>query len=253
MIAGMVRALGDGYQFEPLGPPPPSPVNVETPSLMNKTVVYALVPRLSAATQALVADALRAARADNAVTGLLLDLRGAGGGTIDELVRFADMFIDHGVVLAARERRTRNLSEREATQRPPAETLPMVILVDDATNSGAEGLAGTLRARQRALVIGRRTAGKAAVTTIIDLPSGSRLVVPTGDLVEPGVGVISGRGVQPDIDLGARARRQHERQGGEPDEAIRFGFEVLRGARSAARRDLLVAAQRIEAARPAPK
>src|SRR5215471_16136462 len=63
MIAGMVRALGDGYQFEPLGPPPPSPVNVETPSLMNKTVVYALVPRLSAATQALVADALRAARA----------------------------------------------------------------------------------------------------------------------------------------------------------------------------------------------
>jgi hypothetical protein len=251
MIAGMVRVLGEGYAFHSVDEPPR--VNVVEPptaSLINKTIVYARFPRFLTGGQASVEKALASARSDHAVTGLLLDLRGTDGEPVEALARFVDLFVDDGVVLEWGERRTGEIVQRRATRRPPAETLPLLVLVDEKTQSGAEAFAGVLRARGRALLMGRRTLGRALVQTELDLPSGSQLVIPVGDLIEPGAGVITGRGVTPDIDVGAA---HPVPEVGDKDDVIRFATQVLSTTRSPARGDLLNAAQRLLAAQAAPK
>ncbi len=251
MIAGMVRVLGDEYAFHPVDESTPAnAVEPPTASLINKTIVYARFPRFLTGGQAIVEKALASARSDHAVTGLMLDIRGTDGEPVEALARFVDLFLDDGIVLEWGDRRTGEIVQRRATRRPPAETLPLIVLVDEKTQSGAEAFAGALRARGRALLMGRHTLGRALVQTELDLPSGSRLVVPVGDLIEPGVGVITGRGVAPDIDVGA-ARPAPE--GGDPDDVIRFAAQVLSTTRSPARGDLLNAAQRLLAARAVPK
>jgi C-terminal processing protease CtpA/Prc len=82
--------------------------------------------------------------------------------------------------------------------------------------------------------------GRGTVQSIIDLPSGSRLRIPTGDLIEPGVGVISGRGVEPDVALAPTPAG-----GADADDVIRFGVQVLSATRSGQRADLIDAAHRM--------
>jgi hypothetical protein len=251
MIDGLVRALGAGYTFNPLNERR-SPDVGETPSssLVNKTIVYVRFPALLAGGRGAVEAALRAARGEHTITGLMLDLRGADGAPVDELARFVDLFLDDGVALQWRARSTGRVETIGATRRPPAETLPLIVLVDEKTRSGAEGVAGTLRARGRALLIGRRTAGQGFVRSVEDLPSGSRLAIPTGDLIEPGVGVISGRGVSPDVELGPLPVPPASADGDAP---VRLGAQVLAATRSAAWADLLEAARRVAATRAAQR
>jgi hypothetical protein len=244
MIAGMVRALGRDYTFHPVGASQPATAEDQPaqPATLNKTIVYVkLVPSLNGGDR-LVEDALRAARRDQAITGLMLDLRGADGAALQELARFIDFFIDDGTALEWKARPTGQMSQISATRRPPAETLPLIVLIDEQTQSGAEAFAGVLRARGRALLIGRRTMGRGTVQSIIDLPSGSRLRIPTGDLIEPGVGLISGRGVEPDVALGPTPAGGAD---ADADAVIRFGVQVLSATRSGQRADLIDAAHRM--------
>jgi C-terminal processing protease CtpA/Prc len=246
MIEGLVRALGGEYAFHAVDAPERVEV-VEPPatSLLDKAIVYVRFPHWLVGGRATVEGALRAARAGHAVAGLMLDLRGADGAPADELARFVDLFVDDGPALQWLGRPMNEMEEIGATRRPPAETLPLIVLVDEKTQSGAEAFAGMLRARGRALLIGRRTSGQASMRTVLDLPSGSRLALPTGDLVEPGVGVISGRGVSPDVELASPPVPAAPGGGADADQAIVIGVRVLRATRSAQHADLLEAARRL--------
>jgi len=262
MIAGMVRVLGDEYGFRRVGESPAAADDdgdegdddgmdqAPSPSLINRSIVYVKFAQSLAGGRQIVEAALAATRADHAVTGLILDLRGADGASVAEMDSFLDLFVDDGVVMEMRSRRTGEISRVFATRRPVAEAAPLILLVDDKTHSGAEAFAGGLRARGRALLMGRRTAGHAIVHTTFELPSRSLLNIPVSDLLEPGGGAISGHGVTPDIEVGA-ARGPD--LAGDADEVVRLAAQVLLAARSPVRADLLGAAQRILALRGAPR
>ena len=256
MIAGMVRALGDEYGFRPVGESRAAADDdgagdqAPSPSLINNSIVYVKFARSLSGGQQIVEAALAATRADHAVTGLILDLRGVDGASVAEMDSFLDFFVDDGVMIEMRSRRTGEISQDLATRRPAAEAAPLIVLVDEKTHSGAEAFAGGLRARGRALLMGRRTSGKASVHATFELPSRSQLVIPVSDLLEPGAGIISGRGVTPDIEVGPA--REPEVVGG-ADEVVRLAAQVLFAARSPVHADLLGAAQRLVALRGAPK
>jgi carboxyl-terminal processing protease len=215
------------------------------PALLADSVVYLRFPWFLTGGRQIVEDALRDARRDHAIVGLMLDIRGADGAPVDDLVQFVSLFTGTGPVLEWRSRVDGTVVRRPSIRRGPAETLPVVVLVDEKTQSGAEAFAGVLRARGCALVMGRRTAGKGTLQTMIDLPSGSRLLIPMGDLYEPGVGKISGRGVTPDLDIPATsAALDHP----DPSQAIALGARLLSTARSKDRAGLLEVAHQITAA-----
>ncbi|MCB9691402.1 MAG: PDZ domain-containing protein [Alphaproteobacteria bacterium] len=93
--------------------------------------------------------------------GLVLDLRGNAGGDLESALAIADRFVADGPLLTVRTRVDLDRPEGWASASPgsPWEGLPIVVLVDPATASSAEILAGALQARG-ARVIGSRTTGK---------------------------------------------------------------------------------------------
>ncbi|HOK66042.1 MAG TPA: S41 family peptidase [Anaerohalosphaeraceae bacterium] len=112
----------------------------------------------------------------NGLRGLLLDLRSNSGGLLDAAVGVADLFLETGVIVRTC---TREGIEQEITAAAGALQLdiPMAVLVDDGTASGAEILAGALAAPHapRAVLVGTRTYGKGTVQEVEPLPNGCRL------------------------------------------------------------------------------
>jgi hypothetical protein len=254
MIEGMVATLGENYTFSPAGQELPDDGRTRSPSMsvLNRSVVYARFGKCLEGRK-LLYDAIASARAEHTITGLVLDVRGTDGAPVDDLVRFLDMFIDEGIVVEWHGRKPGHRYFESATRIPPAETLPMVVLTDARTGSGAEAFAAGLRAHGRALLVGGRTMGKAPIRSVVDLPSGSRLAYPVGDLVEPGKGFITGRGVEPDVNV----RSPTPSDGSvDPDPLVAFVLTVFAQTPAASREAMLDTANRILSASPeaaAPK
>ncbi len=122
-------------------------------------VGYIRISRLATDTAALVAKALAEIGRLQA-TGLVLDLRGCIGGSLDTAVATADLFLDDGVIVSVQ---TRNARRTESANAGTLTDLPMVVLIDDETASSGEILAGALRDHERATFVGQRTFGKGRV------------------------------------------------------------------------------------------
>ncbi|MCH2461035.1 MAG: S41 family peptidase [Gemmatimonadetes bacterium] len=134
--------------------------------------------------------------------GLIIDLRRNPGGFLDESLMLADLFLEPGSTLASTVQRRpgRSVDDPETDsyqdrmpQRLP--NLPIIVLVDGFTASGAEILAGALQDYDRAIVLGERTFGKGVVQTVMALPHGRRLRFTTGSWLTP-----LGRSLQRDRD-----------------------------------------------------
>lgn len=142
---------------------------------------------------------------------LILDLRNNGGGLLDAAVDVADHFLDQGPVLY---QQTQGEAERtyESSDETLMPDLPLVVLVNGGTASASEILAGALRDRERAVLIGQRTFGKGSVQLVFDLSDGSS------------VHVTSARWFTPD-------RHQLDQQGLEPDIAVEITQEAIDNGR----------------------
>jgi carboxyl-terminal processing protease len=124
--------------------------------------------------------------------GLIIDLRHNPGGFLDESLMLADIFLKPGSILASTAQRVPGapVAQRDtetARDRYPAEVpnLPIVMLVDGYTASGAEIFAGALQDYDRALVVGERSFGKGLVQTVMSLPYGRKLKFTSGVWMTP--------------------------------------------------------------------
>lgn len=131
-------------------------------------------------------------------TGLVLDLRGNGGGLLDAGVSVAGLFLDGGDVLHE-VRRDRPEKTFEADKGGAAEDYPIVVLIDGGTASASEIVAGALHDRGRAALIGQSTFGKGSVQLVFELSDGSSLHVTNARWFTPNRTPIDGTGLQPDI------------------------------------------------------
>ena len=159
------------------------------------------------------ADALKAAWRTEPFQALVLDLRGCPGGLLDSSVGFAAMFLpkDAVVVKTAGARLESNANYyaspafylRKGGADPladlPAElqSMPVAVLVDNVTASGAEIVTAALQDHKRAVVIGRPTFGRASIQTVRPLQIGG-MKITTAYYFPPGGRKIQGVGVTPD-------------------------------------------------------
>jgi carboxyl-terminal processing protease len=173
------------------------------------------------------------------LSGVILDLRGSSGGLFREAIELADLFRRSGCLVTTRPP-IRHASARDQLYDVEA---PLVILVDHKTASAAELVAATLRARNRAVLIGDGTSGEALLQTVYSLSSGALLKLTNGEMLAGDATPIHGRGVEPDVALPV----SFEPDNG-TDRAIDFAKQVLRGTRGGARSDLLATAHKLAAA-----
>ena len=123
---------------------------------------------------------------------LVLDLRGNGGGLLQEAVSIVSLFVPRGsVVVTARGRDPKDVVTYKTYKEPLDLKLPLVVLVDSGSASASEIVAGALQDMDRATIMGQRTFGKGLVQSIRPLPYGGHLKITTAKYYTP-----SGRCVQ---------------------------------------------------------
>ena len=146
---------------------------------------------------------VRAAQ-DAGAQALILDLRGNGGGLIDQAINVASIFVPEGKIMSAEERGNppRVYMARDDAIAPH---IPMVVLVDHGTASAAEIVTAALQDRGRAEVVGAETYGKGVFQVTESLINGGALDITVGKYFSPnghnlgGGGALPGPGITPNV------------------------------------------------------
>lgn len=126
------------------------------------------------------------------INSLVIDLRGNGGGLLDEAIEIANFFVPRGKTLVTTKGKIQQAHSTYKTLREPIDLdIPLTILVNNSTASASEILAGSLQDLDRAVIIGNRTFGKGLVQTTRPLPYGAAMKLTTSKYYIP-----SGRCVQ---------------------------------------------------------
>jgi carboxyl-terminal processing protease len=132
--------------------------------------------------------------------GLVLDLRNDPGGLLDSAVAVSGDFLDGGIVVTTR---GRDHSDNHTYTAPVGGDLlrgkPIVVLINSASASAAEIVAGALQDHRRVTVMGTRSFGKGSVQSIIPLDGHGALRLTTALYYTPSGRSIQGQGIAPDI------------------------------------------------------
>ena len=166
---------------------------------------------------------------DLGVTQYIVDLRDNGGGLLPAAIDVASQFLSDGVVMYERK------SDGEEKPFPvkgrgTALDEPLVVLVNGATASASEIVAGALQDYDRGILVGTTTFGKASVQLVFELSDGSSLHVTNARWLTPSRYEIEGAGLRPDIEV---EFTDADRQGGH-DPQLDRALAVLRGDVAAA-------------------
>ena len=122
----------------------------------------------------------------------VLDLRSNGGGSLKEAVEIVNLFVPKGLELISTKGKMRQACHVYKSTREPLDLKsPLAVLVDGASASAAEIVAGSLQDLDRAVIVGTRTYGKGLVQIPRDLPYNGQLKVTTSKYYIP-----SGRCIQ---------------------------------------------------------
>lgn len=131
----------------------------------------------------------------------IIDVRGNKGGLLDAVVAVADMFTDGKVPLfTTRGQQTWDIERYFSRPGDVSRGRPLAILIDGESENGAEILARALQQRGQATIMGAASAGQVVIRTILPLPGGAAVIMPTSG-VEGGDGRPLTGPVQPDTIL----------------------------------------------------
>ena len=148
---------------------------------------------------------LRDLKSEN-VDGLLVDLRGDGGGYLPEATALTGLFINHGPVVQLRDTAGR-LEVLDDPEPAPAYDGPLAVLVDRLSASASEIFAGAIQDYHRGIILGQTTFGKGTVQNLVPLdrwsqkPVNGQLTVTIGKFYRVTGESTQHRGVEPDVPL----------------------------------------------------
>jgi len=135
------------------------------------------------------------------IPGLIIDLRGNPGGLLDQSIRVSSAFLDGGEVVSTRGRRAEDTETYNAKKGQLVSDTPIIVLIDGASASASEIVAGAIQDHERGLVLGLTSFGKGSVQSVIPLRNGrdGALRLTTARYYTPAGRSIQGTGIAPDI------------------------------------------------------
>jgi|YelNatPaOPRAMG01_1025707.scaffolds.fasta_scaffold10368_7 carboxyl-terminal processing protease len=170
---------------------------VRSQYLSDEKVGYVRILRFDEETPALVGRALFSFPL-NELRGVVLDLRNNPGGLLSSAVEVASFFIDRGPIV-----RTRGPSFGERIYNSRGNSFPNVpvaVLVNEGTASGAEIVAGAIQDYGVGVLVGRKTFGKGLIQEIVlQMPDGGVVKLTTGEYLTPKGREVQDVGLTPDI------------------------------------------------------
>ena len=159
---------------------------------LNDTVGYILFSEFTTNSAQDFLLALDKMVQNDGIKRLVIDLRGNGGGVIDEAIQIVSFFVPKGTEVVSTKGKVERTCRSYTTQTTPIfPDMPLVVLVDDQSASASEIVAGALQDLNRATIVGQRTFGKGLVQNIPPIAYGGHLKVTTAKYYLP-----SGRCIQ---------------------------------------------------------
>jgi carboxyl-terminal processing protease len=134
--------------------------------------------------------------------GIILDLRSNPGGLLDQAVDVSSIFLKDGVVVSteARDPNNKDIRYVKKTGFKDLDT-PMVVLVNGASASASEIVAGALQDHKRAVIMGAQTFGKGSVQTVAQIDERTGVKLTIAQYMTPKNRKIQAIGIVPDIEL----------------------------------------------------
>ena len=139
------------------------------------------------------------------IPGLVLDLRGNPGGLLTQSITVSSAFLDGGEVVSTRGRTAADTERYNGQRGELAKGVPLIVLIDGASASASEIVAGAVQDRGRGLILGMTSFGKGSVQSVIPLRGGrdGALRMTTQRYYTPSGRSIQGTGIDPDIFVSA--------------------------------------------------
>jgi carboxyl-terminal processing protease len=159
----------------------------------------------SAGAHAEVREAVESELHSSHARGIVFDLRGNGGGLVEEARLIASIFLPRGAVVVTTRGRTQPTQTLRAAGDPIPASVPVVVLVDRNTASASEIVTAALQDHGRATVVGTHTFGKGVFQEEQPLSNGGALDITVGEYFTPngrnlgGGGVREGAGITPEV------------------------------------------------------
>jgi carboxyl-terminal processing protease len=167
--------------------------NVPYHGMLNEKIGYIILTTFTRDAGQNVANAFKDLKEKNPkIEGLVFDLRGNGGGLLNEAVNICNIWIPKGELVVVNKGKVVDWDRNFKTLNPSIdESMPIVVLVDKGTASASEIVSGTLQDLDRAVVLGQRSYGKGLVQNMRDIGYNSKLKLTTAKYYIP-----SGRCIQ---------------------------------------------------------
>ena len=137
---------------------------------------------------------------DNGAKKIIIDLRSNGGGIVDEATDIADLFIDKGETILITKGKDEEEKITKAKITPIIKNIPVAILTNEGTASASEILAGALRDKYGAILVGKNSYGKGVIQTLYSLGDGSGIKITTDEYYTPNHIQINKKGLSPDYE-----------------------------------------------------
>ena len=165
--------------------------SVEYVGMLNENDGYILLEKFTEGVGQDIRDAYHKLK-DQGMKRLVLDLRGNGGGLMNEAVDIVNIWVPRGTLVVETKGKVASKNMKSFTRMNPEDTeIPLAVIIDGNSASASEIVSGSLQDLDRAVVIGQRSYGKGLVQNILPMPYNSQMKVTVSKYYIP-----SGRCIQ---------------------------------------------------------
>lgn len=172
-----------------------SPVTVD----IKDTVGYIKINLFNEQTVEKIKDAIKQFKKADKLTGLIIDLRNNPGGILEDAIHTTGMFLDKSIVVTTKGRSPDDIHEYKVSGPDQMRGIPILILINQGSASGAEIMAAALKDHKRAILMGTKTFGKGSVQTLFPLSNHGAIKLTTAYFYSPKMQPIHEKGVEPDF------------------------------------------------------
>ena len=149
--------------------------NVPYYGLLNKNIAYIKLTGFSNNAAKEVKTALLELKNKTVLKGLILDLRGNGGGLMNEAIDIVNLFVEQNQEVVRTKGKIEEMNMVHKTRYTPIDqNIPLAVMIDNNTASASEIVAGALQDLDRAVIIGQRSFGKGLVQNVLPLSYNTR-------------------------------------------------------------------------------
>ncbi|MDH5580843.1 MAG: S41 family peptidase [Bdellovibrionales bacterium] len=172
-------------------------------SVLDKNYFYIRLSSFQKNSSNYIRKEIKKFKKKSKLNGLIIDLRSNPGGLLDEAVNVSSLFLKEGIVVSTESRDPKNKEIRYVMRSGEKELkAPLIVLIDGASASASEIVAGALQDHGRAIIMGTRSFGKGSVQSVakIDEKKGVKLTI--AQYMTPKGRRIQALGITPDVEVG---------------------------------------------------